>query len=115
MTGGYFVDRLRRHCDVTVLIAEAEHQGNVRDALFEELSEGIYLDGTREQFKVAIADLVERGAEAIVLGCTEFGLLVKAEDSPVPIIDTTAAHAEAAVEMALTDDTTTKNEAMNPS
>ncbi|MCI2419288.1 amino acid racemase [Saccharopolyspora sp. K220] len=106
MTGGYFVGRLRQHSDVTVLIAEAAHQDNVHNALFEELAKGIYLDGTLEKFKVAIADLVERGAEAIVLGCTEFGLLVKAEDSPVPIIDTTVAHAEAAVDMALTNDTT---------
>jgi len=60
MTGGYFVDRLKRHCDVTVLIAEAEHRDNVRNALFEELAKGIYLDGTRGQFKMAIADLVVR-------------------------------------------------------
>jgi aspartate racemase len=106
MTGSYFVDRLRQHCDVTVLIAEAEHQDNVHNALFAELAKGSYLDATREKFKMAIADLVERGAQAIVLGCTEFGCLVKAEDSPVPIIDTTVAHAEAAVDMALTDEAT---------
>ena len=50
-----------------------------------------------------MADLVNRGAESIILGCTEFGLRVQAEDSDVPIIDTSIAHAEAAVEFALDD------------
>jgi aspartate racemase len=44
---------------------------------------------------------VTRGAEAIILGCTEFGMLVAPDDSPVPIIDTTIAHAQAAVDMSL--------------
>lgn len=48
-------------------------------------------------------DLAARGAEVIILGCTEFGMLVSTQDSPVPLIDTTGAHAEAAVEMALRD------------
>ncbi|MET7995761.1 aspartate/glutamate racemase family protein [Amycolatopsis sp. NPDC005232] len=48
-----------------------------------------------------VADLVGRGAEVIILGCTEFGLLVEPLDSAVPVIDTTLAHAEAAVDLAL--------------
>ena len=51
-----------------------------------------------------MADLVDRGAESIILGCTEFGLLVQSEDSEVPIIDTSIAHAKAAVEFALDND-----------
>ncbi len=51
-----------------------------------------------------MADLAHRGAEVIILGCTEFGMLVQAEDSPVPIIDTTVAHAHAAVDRALQSD-----------
>jgi aspartate racemase len=105
MTGSYFVDRLKQRCDVKALVAEGHHGDNVHNALFEELAKGVYLDATREKFKTAIVDLVERGAEAIVLGCTEFGLLIKTEDSPVPVIDTTVAHAEAAVDMALADET----------
>jgi aspartate racemase len=102
MTGTYFVDRLKQRYGLNVLIAEGEHQANIHNALYEELAKGIFLPETREKFKAAIADLVSRGAEVIVLGCTEFGMLVKSEDSPVPVIDTTIAHAEAAVEMALT-------------
>jgi len=64
---------------------------------------GTLLPATREKFKAAIADLVRRGAQAVILGCTEFGMLLEAKDSPVPLIDTTLAHAQAAVEIALQD------------
>lgn len=101
MTGSYFVGRLQERYGLKVLVAEGEHAQNVHEALYTELAKGVFRPETRDKFRAAIADLVERGAEAIVLGCTEFGMLVEAEDSPVPIIDTTVAHAEAAVELAL--------------
>jgi aspartate racemase len=53
------------------------------------------------KFKAAIADLVRRGAAADILGRTEFGMLLEAGDNSVPLVDTTLAHAQAAVEMAL--------------
>jgi aspartate racemase len=101
MTGDYFVGRLTQQYDLKVLVAEGEHQDNVHNALYGELARGIFLPETRSKFKAAIAYLVSCGAEVIILGCTEFGMLVQAEDSSVPIIDTSIAHAEAAVEMAL--------------
>ncbi|WP_433186384.1 aspartate/glutamate racemase family protein [Actinoallomurus sp. CA-150999] len=103
MTGGYFVDRLRRRYGLRVLVAEGEHQDDVHNALYEELAKGIVRPATRDRFKAAIADLVDRGAEVVILGCTEFGMLVEPEDGTVPVIDTTRAHAEAAVDMALAD------------
>lgn len=102
MTGDYFVGRLQNQ-GVNVLIAEGEHQDNVHNALYEELAKGQFLHSTRDKFTAAIADLASRGAEAVILGCTEFGLLVQPEDSPVPLIDTTVAHAVAAVDRALAD------------
>jgi aspartate racemase len=101
MTGSYFVERLRDRYGLNVLIAEGEHQANVHDALYNEWARGIFSAQTRAEFSDAIQDLVARGAEAIILGCTEFGILVAPEDSPVPIIDTTIAHAQAAVDMAM--------------
>jgi len=101
MTGTYFVGRLKKRYGLDVLVAQGEHQNNVHNALYDELAKGIFLPSTREKFRAAILDLVARGAEVIILGCTEFGMLVKPEDSPVLIIDTTIAHAQAAVEMAL--------------
>ena len=103
MTGSYFVDRLREHYGINVLVAEGEHQENVHNALYGELAKGTFLPATREKFKAAITDLVRRGAQAVILGCTEFGMLLEAGDSSVPLIDTTLAHAQAAVEMALQD------------
>jgi aspartate racemase len=104
MTGTYFAGRLRRRYGLTVLVAEGEHQDNVHNALYDELARGAVLPATRARFQAAITDLVARGAEVIVLACTEFGMVVQAQDSPVPVIDTTIAHAQAAVEMALADE-----------
>ena len=73
----------------------------MHNALYAELAKGIFLPATREKFNAAIADLVQRGAQAVILGCTEFGMLIEAKASPVPLIDTTVAHAEAAVDLAL--------------
>ena len=101
MTGTYFAGRLRRRYGLTVLVAEGKHQDNVHNALYAELARGAVLPATRAKFQAAIADLVARGAELIVLACTEFGMVVQAGDSPVPVIDSTFAHAQAAVEMAL--------------
>ena len=104
MTGTYFTARLQRRYGLNVLVAEGEHQDNVHHALYTELARGAILPATRAKFQAAITDLVARGAQVIVLACTEFGMVVQAEDSPVPVIDTTVAHAQAAVEMALADE-----------
>ncbi|EBY7415819.1 aspartate racemase, partial [Salmonella enterica subsp. enterica serovar Alachua] len=58
-------------------------------------------DASREKYRAVIQRLVERGAEVIILGCTEIMLLIGQEDSPVPVFDTTRLHAEAAVDWAL--------------
>jgi aspartate racemase len=104
MTGSYFTSRLQQRYDLSVLVAEGAHRDNVHHALYDELAKGSFLPATRAKFQAAITDLVTRGAEVIILACTEFGMLVEPEDSPVPIIDTATAHAEAAVDIALASD-----------
>lgn len=101
MTGTYFVSRLKERYGLNVMVAEGEHQNNVHNALYEELTKGIFRPETRSKFKAALYDLANRGAEAAILGCTEFGMLIKQEDCLIPLIDTTITHAEAAVDMAL--------------
>ena len=91
MTGTYFTGRLHRRYGLNVLVAEGEHQDNVHNALYAELARAAVLPTTRAKFQAAITDLVARGAEVIILACTEFGMLVQAQDSPVPVIDTTIA------------------------
>lgn len=66
-----------------------------------ELVAGQVLAASREACRGIIARLIDEGAEAIILGCTEIMLLIQPEDGAVPLIDTTAIHANAAIEMAL--------------
>jgi aspartate racemase len=103
MYGDYFVGRLRERYGLNVIVAEGQHADAVHEALYTELAIGVFMPGARDKFRAAMVDLAARGAEVIILGSTEFGMLVCAEDSPVPLIDTTVAHAEAAVEIALRD------------
>lgn len=102
MGGTFFKDRLKAH-GLNVLVPEEEHFNNVHNALYQELVKGIIREETHEKFRAAIKNLTDRGAQVIILGCTEFNLIVKPEDSPVPLVDTTYAHAMAAVDRALKD------------
>jgi aspartate racemase len=73
-------------------------------AIYEELCHGISRDETRSECRRVLRSVVQQGAQGIILGCTELGLLLRASDSPVPIFDTTELHVRAAVEYALADD-----------
>jgi aspartate racemase len=93
--------RLKRAHDLEVLIPDGAEFAAVDRIIYEELTRGQFRDASRAACKAAIATLVARGAEGIILGCTELPLLVKPQDSTVPLFDTTTLHAMAAVEMAL--------------
>lgn len=86
---------------LSVLVPEAADRALVHRVIYEELVAGQIRPASREAFRAVIARLVARGAEAVILGCTEIMLLVQAEDSAVPLLDTTRIHAEAAAAMAL--------------
>ncbi|KAE8141338.1 Asp/Glu/hydantoin racemase [Aspergillus pseudotamarii] len=103
MTGDHYIKRLASQHDFNLLVPHGSEQDKVCDAIMGELVQGTFLAETRAQFKLIVAGLAKRGAEVIILGCTEIGILVQAEDSPVPLIDTSIARAEAAVDMALAD------------
>lgn len=84
-----------------VLIPGDEDVSSVNRIIFEELCVGVIRDESRREFVRIIKNLADRGAQAVILGCTEIGLLVRAEDSPIPVYDTTQIHAQRAAEMAL--------------
>ena len=88
---------------IEVLIPHSEEREEINKIIFEELVLGKVEHSSREYYKKVIQSLVNRGAEGIVLGCTEIGLLVKSEDSEVPLFDTTVIHAMAAVNTSLED------------
>ncbi|WP_312666262.1 aspartate/glutamate racemase family protein [Pantoea sp. CTOTU49201] len=87
--------------EIEVLVPDAAGRKVVHDIIYQELCLGVIRDESRAQYRKIIAELVEQGAEAIILGCTEITLLVKAEDASVPLFDTTLIHAQDAVKLAL--------------
>jgi aspartate racemase len=103
MEGDFYRRRLEERHGLGVLIPEEPDRTAVDDVIFEELVVGETREESRRLYRAAIAALVERGAEGIVLGCTEIGLLVGPDDAPVPVFDTTRLHAVAAVAIALED------------
>ncbi|SKA20541.1 aspartate/glutamate racemase family protein [Consotaella salsifontis] len=97
----FYKDRLTDSHGLEVLVPEADDRARVHEIIYRELVAGIVNPQSRSIYREIIERLIAEGAEAIILGCTEIMLLVKPEDSAVPLFDTTTLHAEAAVEMAL--------------
>ena len=96
----FYRDRLAA-AGLEVLIPSDADRREVHRVIYEELVAGKFEPISRQIYREVIARLVERGAQAIVLGCTEIMLLVDQSDSAVPLFDTTSLHALAAVDLAL--------------
>ncbi len=99
----FYRERVAEGFGLEVLIPEEGDRANVHKVIFSELCLGQTLDASRQFYRDVIQRLVERGAEAIILGCTEIMLLISGEDSPVPLFDTTAIHVQAALKEALSE------------
>ncbi len=101
MEQDFYTGRLRDRHGLTVLIPDPPDRRVVHDVIYDELCQGVVNDRSRAEYRRIMRDLADRGAEGILLGCTEIDLLVDPADSPVPVFDTTRLHAERAVELAL--------------
>lgn len=101
MEQDFYKGRLAAMFGLDVLVPDAADRGIVHEIIYRELVLGKISRDSRAVFRGVIARLIERGAEAIILGCTEIMLLVSADDSAVPLFDTTTLHAKAAVSRAL--------------
>jgi aspartate racemase len=101
MEQDFYVGRLREQHGLQVITPPPADRRIVHDIIYDELCRGIVSDLSREKYRRIMASLAEQGAAGILLGCTEIDLLVGAEDSPVPVYDTTRLHAERAVTLAL--------------
>ena len=97
----FYKQRLEDRHDLRVLIPAEDERKVVHRVIYEELCLGQFLPESRDQYRGIISKLVARGAEAIILGCTEISLLVTQNDSEVPLFDTTYLHARSAAELAL--------------
>lgn len=97
----FYRGRLERGHGLRVLVPDDAGRTAVHDVIYRELTAGIIKDESRRRYVGIIRELQGRGAEGVILGCTEIPLLVKPSDSPIPVFDTTELHAAAAVEFAL--------------
>jgi aspartate racemase len=100
MEGRFYRERLEQ-AGLDVLIPDREQREAVHRIIYEELVIGRVLEESRAAYLEVIDSLAAAGAECVVLGCTEIGLLIRPGDTPVPLFDTTALHARAAAEIAL--------------
>ena len=101
MEEDFYRQRLESHHGIEALVPPKDDRDDVHRIIYEELCVGVISDASRETYRQVIARLVERGAEAIILGCTEIGLLVGPRDSTVPLFDTAHLHARSAALRAL--------------
>jgi len=100
MTLDFYRDKLIER-GIEVLIPESDDIDLVNRVIFEELCLGVVKEDSRAEYLRVIESLQQRGAQGILLGCTELGLIVSSEDVSLPLFDTTIIHAQKAVELAL--------------
>jgi len=102
MEDAFYKDRLVQKHALDVVTPDPQEREIVHRVIYDELVIGEIRQDSRKQYVDIIERLVRNGAEGIILGCTEIGLLVQAKDCRVPLFDTARIHAEAAVDFALT-------------
>lgn len=101
MEQDFYIGRLRETHGLDVLVPNANDRRIVHDVIYDELCVGVISDSSREEYRRIMLELSHRGAQGILLGCTEIDLLVGPTDAPVPLFDTTRLHVKKAVDLAL--------------
>ncbi|MEX6686321.1 aspartate/glutamate racemase family protein [Danxiaibacter flavus] len=100
MENSFFKDRLLQK-GIEAIVPNDEDRAFIHYTIFEELGRGLQKEETKEKYLSVINEMIGKGAEGVILGCTEIPLLIKKEDVDVPVFDTTAIHADAAVRFSL--------------
>ncbi|MEE9130079.1 MAG: aspartate/glutamate racemase family protein [Phycisphaerales bacterium] len=101
MEQDFYKGRLEDRHDLTVIVPEQADREIVHRVIYDELCQGKVLDASRDEYRRIVASIVDRGAQGVILGCSEIGLLIGDRTVSVPTFDTTAIHARAAAEYAL--------------
>lgn len=101
MDQDFYRERLNHEHDIEVLVPGSDDREQVHRIIYDELCMGVLKESSRQQYREIIQRLVIRGAQAVILGCTEISLLIGVEDAAVPLFDTTTIHASAAADFAL--------------
>ncbi|MCR5025453.1 MAG: aspartate/glutamate racemase family protein [Lachnospiraceae bacterium] len=102
MRGDFYRSRLTER-GFEVLIPEEEDIELINSVIFDELCKGIVSNSSRQAYAKVIEKLKDQGAEGVILGCTEIGMLISQEDSVIPVFDTTVIHAKSAAKYVLRD------------
>jgi aspartate racemase len=103
MKEAFYLERLRKRFGIEVLVPKENDITTIHKIIYDELCEGKIKASSHRICTDIISRLINRGAEGIILGCTELPLLIRAGDVGVPVFDTTRLHAEAAVNLALAE------------
>ncbi len=98
----FYREKLRGH-GVEARTPDAADRQTVHDIIYEELCQGVISDASRDKFLQIIEKLRQSGAEGIIAGCTEIGLLINQRDLSIPLFDTTQIHVNTAVDAAMAD------------
>lgn len=101
MEQDFYLSRLREKYQLDPLVPDVEDRVIVHQTIFDELCQGIVHDTSRQRFKEIIARGRARGADSVILGCTEIGLLIGEKDFDLPVFDSTLIHADTAVDFSL--------------
>ncbi len=101
MEQDFYKDRLSSQYGLEVVVPNEVGRKQVHDIIYSELCLGVINASSREVYLRILAELAEEGAEAVILGCTEIGMLVSQDNTTTPLYDTTAIHAARAVNWAL--------------
>ena len=101
MEQDFYRGRLATQFGIESLVPDEADRARINQIIFEELCLGTFSEASRQYYLSVIDALAAQGAEGVIFGCTEIGLLVPADESPIPVFDTAAIHAADAVEFML--------------
>jgi aspartate racemase len=104
----FYLDRLRQKHGLLPLVPAADDRGAVHSIIFDELCKGVVRESSKQRYLEIIERGRDEGADAVILGCTEIGMLVGQADTDMPVFDSTLLHSDAAIEFSLAGATQAK-------
>ena len=103
MYGDFYRKYFNNVADISLIVPEKERGMKVHDIIYDELVKGTFLNSSKKYMAESITDLANKGAEAVILGCTEIPLIVDKTKHTIPLLDTIQIHVDKAIELALAD------------
>lgn len=105
MEGVFYVEKLVKKYEINTIIPDRIERDYIHKTIYEEFAKGKFLESAKVNFLIIIENLIKKGAEGIILGCTELPMIINSQDVNVPLYDTLRIHLRAAVDYAINDET----------